>query len=114
MSREFIRLPEFEKQCKHIGLTEDDVKDIESVLLLNYTAGDLIKGTGGIRKLRHALPNGGKSGGVRLIYIDFISYEKAYLITVYAKKEMDNLSQVERNELKKLVKILELELKRQV
>jgi len=56
------------------------------------------------------LPNRGKSGGARVIYVDFTHYEKIYLVTVYAKSEMENLSRAEQNELKALVEILESEL----
>jgi len=114
MIREFVRLPEFERQCNRIGLNEDDIQEIENTLLLDPTVGDMIKETGGLRKLRIALPNlhRGKSGGSRVIYVDFAFYEKIYLVTAYAKTEMENLSQVEKKELKKLVKILESELKK--
>ena len=112
MEREFVRLHEFEKQCKSIGLTEDDVMEIENRLLVNPSIGRIIEGSGGIRKLRYAMPNMGKRSGARIIYIDFIHYEKTYLITAYAKNEMDNLSKAETNELKKLVKLLETELQK--
>ena len=112
MTREFVRLPEFEKQCKHIGLSEDDVMAIEILLLDNPTAGELIKGTGGIRKLRFALEKTGKRGGARVIYIDFASYEKTYLITTYAKSKTENLTKAERNELKSLVSILKSEMRK--
>ena len=114
MDREFVRLPEFEKQCKNIGLTEDAVREIESALLFDPDVGDVMKGTGGIRKFRFALPNRGKSGGARVIYINFAYFKKIYLITVFAKSEMDNLSPAERNELKSLVKVLESELRKGV
>ena len=109
MDREFVRLPEFEKQCKHIGLDEDDIMEIENTLLENPMAGDIIRGTGGMRKLRITLLNKGKSGGARVIYVDFAFYEKTYFITTYAKSELDNLSQAEQNELKILVKALKAE-----
>ncbi|MCL2486632.1 MAG: type II toxin-antitoxin system RelE/ParE family toxin [Oscillospiraceae bacterium] len=103
---------EFEKQCKNIGLNEDDVREIECALLTNPSIGAIIKGTGGIRKFRYALSNRGKSGGARVIYIDLAYYEKIYLITVYAKSDMGNLSPAQCNELKALVKLLESELVR--
>jgi len=112
MTRLFIRLPEFEKQCKRIGLNEDDVIKIELTLLGNPTIGDLIKGTGGIRKVRIPLQNRGKSGGARVIYIDFAYYESIYLITVYEKSTTEDLSKAERNELKILVQTLEDELRK--
>jgi len=110
MTREFIRLPEFEKQCKHIGLTEDDIMKIENELLVNPIVGDIIKGTGGIRKFRVVLPNRGKRGGARVIYVDFVSYNKIYLITVYSKSELKDLTQAERNDLKRYIAILKNEL----
>jgi hypothetical protein len=112
MIREFVRLLEFEKHCKRIGLTEEDVRAIENVLLLAPAVGDVITGSGGLRKFRYALSNKGKSGGARIIYIDFTSYRKIYFVTAYSKNETDNLSPAERNELKILVKILEAELRR--
>ena len=112
MTRTFVRMPEFEKQCKDIGLNEDDIMEIENTLLDNPAIGDVMRGTGGIRKLRIALPGRGKSRGARVVYIDFAYYKKIYLITAFAKSELDNLSQAERNELKKLAKILESELEK--
>lgn len=55
MIREFVRLPEFEKQCKQIGLDEDDIQEIENALLLDPATGDVMKDTGGLRKFRIAL-----------------------------------------------------------
>lgn len=112
MVREFIRLPEFEKQCKQLSLSEEDIREIENVLLDTPSVGDVIQGTGGLRKFRIPLPNKGKSGGARVIYIDFACYEKIYLITAYSKNETENLSQAERNELKSFVKRLESELRK--
>jgi len=116
MIREFVRLPKFERQCRHIGLKESDIQEIENILLLDPAIGDIIRETGGLRKFQIALPNlvRGKSGGARVIYIDYAFYEKIYLVTAYAKTEMENLSHAERNELKKLVKILESEMKKKV
>ena len=114
MTRTFVRMPEFEKQCKHIGLDEDDVMEIENALLENPAVGNIIRGTGGLRKFRAALQNRGKSGGARVIYVDFVYYEKIYLITAYAKSELDNLSHAERNELKVLVGTLKAEAREKV
>jgi hypothetical protein len=114
MIREFVRLPEFEKQCKHMEFSENDIQEIENAILKNPAIGEVMKGTGGLRKFRIALENRGKSSGARVIYVDFASYEKTYLITSFSKNELDNLSPAERNELKILVKILGLELKKKV
>ena len=112
MTREFVRLHEFEKQCKKIGLNDNDVRVIENVILDNPTIGDVLMGTGGIRKFRIALENRGKSSGARVIFIDFANFSKTYLLTVFAKGEADNLSKAERNELFKLVVLLKNELRK--
>ena len=112
MTREFVRLPEFERQCKHMNLDEGDVMEIELVLLDNPKIGDVIPGTGGIRKFRFPLPNVGKRGGARVIFVDFAHYEKIYLITAYGKAETKDLTQAERNALKDLIKILLSELRK--
>ena len=61
--------------------------------------------------MRFAFEHRGKSGSIRVIYIDFEVYEKIYLITAYPKNEKDNLTKAERNELRELVKVLENQLK---
>ena len=109
MTRVFIYLPSFEKQFKNTDLNKDDETAIENEILNNPATGVIIKGTGGIRKFRMALPHTGKSGGARVIYVDFPKYGKVYLIAIFAKNEKDNLNQEERNELKILTKMLELE-----
>ena len=60
--------------------------------------------------MRFAFEDRGKSGSVRVIYVDFEVYEKIYLMTAYPKNEKDNLSDAERNELRQLISILEKQL----
>ena len=69
--------------------------------------------TGGVRKMRFAVEDRGKSGSVRVIYIDFEVYEKIFLLTAYPKSEKDNLSKAERNEFRQIVEILEYQLEDQ-
>ena len=69
-------------------------------------AGDLIAGTGGVRKLRWARDGRGKSGGVRAIYYFHSEAMPLYLLTMFAKNERANLSKAERNELADLVDVL--------
>jgi len=65
-----------------------------------------MEGTGGIRKLRWARGNKGKSGGVRIIYFYHDQRIPLYLLTVFGKNEQANISKSERKELAKLVSIL--------
>jgi len=110
LTRAFIRLPEFEKQCDNMDSDENDVMEIENAMLSNPNIGEVMVGTGSVRKFRIALSNNkGKSGGARIAYVDFAIYGKVYLITAFPKSEKVNLSKSEKNELKKLVKILETE-----
>lgn len=111
MTRAFIELPSFRSEWKALQLTDADLSRLQEELLANPQVGAIMKETGGIRKMRFAFENRGKSGSVRVIYVDFEIREKIYLITAYPKSEKDNLTKAERNELKKLVEILEHESK---
>lgn len=62
--------------------------------------------------MRIAFEGRGKSGSARVCYVDFAIFERIYLITAYAKNEKDNLKQTEKNEIKKLIKILEQSIER--
>jgi len=110
LTRLFVRLPSFEKQCDNMGLDENDIMEIENAILSNPKIGDVVVGTGGVRKFRIALSNNkGKSGGARIVYIDFTIYAKVYFLAVFPKSEKENLTKAEKNELKSLVKTLEKE-----
>ena len=112
LSRIFVELPSFMVRWKALGLTDDDLLRLELDLLADPKLGPVIKGTGGVRKVRFAFENRGKSGSIRVIYIDFEVYEKIFLLTAYAKADQDNLTKSERNDLKGLVELLELDLEK--
>ena len=112
MSRMFIELPSFRLKWKNLGLSDEDLKNLEQELLNNPKIGAVLQGTGGVRKMRFSFPYRGKSGSVRVIYVDFDVYERIYLLTVFQKADQENLTKEERNGLKKLVELLELELER--
>jgi hypothetical protein len=112
MERTFIHLKIFDKNWSRLGLTDADLQDLQKAISENPEAGDLIKGTGGLRKLRYALPDRGKSGGVRVLYVDYAFYEKAALINVFSKSRKADITDAERQTLKKLISVLEKELGR--
>ena len=112
LSRIFVELPSFMARWKALDLTEDDLVRLELELLRDPKIGPVMKGTGGVRKMRFAFTNQGKSGSVRVIYIDFEVYEKIFLLTAYAKADQANLTKGERNNLKGLVEQLELDLEK--
>jgi len=76
----------------------DELLDIEgrgalmSVLADDPMAGDVIKATGGVRKLRFALPGTGKSGGIRVIYWFLNDSAPLYALLAYGKSGQDNLT----------------------
>lgn len=107
IERTFIHTEEFDKIWEESGLTEDDRIELEILLSKNPTAGKVIKGTGGLRKLRWVLPNRGKRGGARVLYIDFMAYERIYLVDVYAKGEKEDITEEEKKTFKKMIKIID-------
>ena len=110
LTRTFVELPLFRSKWKALGLNDNDLRRLQEEILLDPKTGAIMKETGGIRKMRFAFEHRGKSGSVRVIYIDFEVYEKIYLLTAYPKNEKENLSKSERNELRELVKVLENQL----
>ena len=111
MTRTFVMTREFDKNWKSMGLTDDDLKALQEELILNPTKGDPMQGTGGLRKIRIAFENRGKSGSGRVCYVDFAVYEKIYLITAYPKNEKENISKSERNAIAAMIRQLESTLK---
>ena len=111
MTRTFVELPFFQKKWKAMGLDDKDLKRLQEELIADPKVGAAMQGTGGIRKMRFAFEKRGKSGSVRVIYVDFEVYEKIFLITAYPKNEKENLTQAERAELKQMIHILEQQLK---
>ncbi len=103
MTRTFIMTPEFDRCWKHLGLTDDHLKELQESLLINPQVGKVVQGTGGLRKVRFAINNQGKSGSVRVLYVDLVIHEKVYLLTAYQKNEKDNLSDAEKAEVKRLI-----------
>ena len=65
MNRTFIEVPMFSKKWKELGLSDENLRELQNVLLKDPKSGDVIQGTGGLRKIRIPLDNTGKRGGGR-------------------------------------------------
>lgn len=76
---------------------------LQKVLMLNPSAGDVIEGTGGIRKMRVAAKGYGKRGGARVIYYHFVSASQIALLMIYPKNEQQDLTAEERKALKAVI-----------
>lgn len=107
MKRKFVMMPIFDKQWREMGLDDSDLQSLQAELLKNPQIGNVIRGTGKLRKMRFAFQNRGKSGSSHVLYVDFVINETIYLIFAYPKNEKDNLTDEERNNIKKLIDRLE-------
>ena len=76
------------------------------MLLANPQLGPVIEGSGGVRKVRFAVPGKGKRGGARVIYIDVMVDEAIYLLYAYPKSVKDDLTKDEVKEFKKIADLL--------
>ncbi len=95
----FVESRLFDKY-RQIYLTDDQYRSLQIELLLNPKTGDVIQGTGGLRKVRAAAKGKGKKGGTRVIYYYFDNFSRFYLLTIYAKNEVTNLTSDEKHQLK--------------
>ena len=108
----FVELPAFAKYRADY-LDDEGFRGLQQSLLKNPEAGDVIEGTGGLRKLRHSDQRRGKGkrGGLRVIYYWWDGGRQFWLFTLYDKDEMENLSADEKKVLKGMLKA-ELEARR--
>jgi hypothetical protein len=95
-----IRTPTFLSDAKAAGLSDDEQNDIVSEISKTPTAGALMEGTGGCRKLRFAGKGKGKRGGFRTVHYYAGDDVPVLLLALIDKGEDENLSKAERNELR--------------
>lgn len=98
----FIETPVFTRRLREL-LDDDTYAAFQADLMKNPDAGDLIEGTGGIRKVRVASSGRGKRGGSRVIYYHFVADAQIALLLIYPKSEQGDLSADERAALKRIV-----------
>jgi mRNA-degrading endonuclease RelE of RelBE toxin-antitoxin system len=105
MQATFVELPPFERARKDY-LDDEAYRLLQCELMKNPTAGAVIEGTGGLRKLRQTDPRRGKGkrGGLRVIYYWFLGVDQFWLFTVYDKDQADDLTPAQRKVLKQLLK----------
>ena len=87
-------------------LAAKDVIAMEAAIAENPLRWPVIQGTGGVRKARHAAHGRGQSGGVRVAYYLHVKGPSVYMLTVYAKKDRDNLNEADKAALKQFVKAI--------
>jgi hypothetical protein len=100
-----VETPEFLASTRKL-ISEDERALLVGYLAYNPTGGDVIPGTGGVRKLRWGLEGRGKRGGARVIYFYHGTGLPLFALTAYAKNEREDLSQADRNDFRRLTKSL--------
>ncbi len=98
-----VETPTFTRLIKEL-MSDEDYRALQETLVSRPDAGDLIRGSGGLRKIRWSLEGRGKSGGVRAIYYWVVSDDHIRMLYVYPKGKQENLT---REQLKRLKVIVE-------
>jgi mRNA-degrading endonuclease RelE of RelBE toxin-antitoxin system len=84
-------------------LSEEEYRLLQRTLMLRPDSGELIPGSGGLRKIRWSAKGHGKRGGVRVIYFWAVSQERILMLLIYAKNEQDDLTPDQLKVLKRIV-----------
>ncbi|HEY9128668.1 MAG TPA: type II toxin-antitoxin system RelE/ParE family toxin [Sulfurovum sp.] len=101
----FIESKLFEK-LREKYLEDENYRQLQNFLVEQPLAGDVIQGTGGLRKLRWSANGKGKRGGIRTIYLFITEKSHIHLLTLYAKNEVNDLTDQEKKILKSIVEEL--------
>lgn len=101
---QFVEAPAFTRFRENY-LNDEEFSELQLYLATHPESGDLIPGGGGIRKLRWKDPrrSKGKRGGLRVIYYCFLTDQEIWLLTMYNKDEMSDLSKDEKDVLKRVL-----------
>jgi mRNA-degrading endonuclease RelE of RelBE toxin-antitoxin system len=104
-----IQLSTFAAKWRKLRLTDDDLRKLEEELIADPECGDVIPGTGGLRKIRFA-PIGwgrGKRGASRVVYAFIVAGDVVYLFTVYGKNEQSDLLPEEKRTFRQVLEQLQ-------
>ena len=103
---EFIETAVFARTCEAL-LSDDEYLALQTALIENPEAGDVIPRTGGARKLRWARPGTGKSGGLRTIYYWRSHAGQIWMLLAYPKSAKENLTNREKNALRDFIRSID-------
>jgi mRNA-degrading endonuclease RelE of RelBE toxin-antitoxin system len=98
----FIETSVFTREIRRL-LPDENYRMLQTALMLRPDAGDLIRGSGGLRKVRWSLPGGGKRGALRVIYY-WDPPERVFMLLPYRKAEQEDLTPQQLRILRGLVK----------
>jgi len=108
----FGYLSGFISDWKRLHLGDDELRALELAIMQRPSVGQVIPGTGGLRKVRFAPPswNRGKSGAIRVCYVLFTRYENVFMLAAYAKNEQENITAADKAIYRRLVSAIEANL----
>ncbi len=98
----FIETPIFTEVVQEY-LSDESYSELQQALILRPDAGNVIPGSGGLRKLRWRTKHEGKRGGLRIIYYWYVSGETFYMVFLYKKNEQEDLTHSQIKVLRRLV-----------
>ena len=96
-----LQLPKFKAEATEL-IGADGIEALAIYLIDRPDVGDVIPGTGGVRKLRWAAKGKGKRGGARIIYMYVVIAARIYLLRCYAKSVKTDLTTDEKKELRQI------------
>ena len=97
---------EFDKQWSSLNLDDEDLRELQEQILIDPQKGNVVPGTGGLRKIRFQYHKKGKRGGIRVLYVDIVVVEKIYLITAYSKGDIENVNEAQKKQISNMVESL--------
>jgi hypothetical protein len=97
-----IETPIFTRKIQAI-LSDEEYRFLQVQLINKPDSGKIIRGSGGLRKLRWSASGHGKRGGIRVIYYRFVSEDTLLLLFAYSKSEQDELTPEQLRQLKKVI-----------
>ena len=103
MEMEFIETPLFTRLVKKL-LDDDEYRELQEVLIYRPDLGDVIQGTGGLRKIRWMRKGRGKRSGVRVIYYWLMDDEQILMLYIYPKSQQEELTSEQKKTLKLIAK----------
>ena len=100
-----VETPGYLKEVEAIFTTQER-EAIVTMVATDPECGEIMQGTGGVRKVRVGRGGRGKSGGARVVYVHHDADHPIFLLAAFAKNEKANLSKAERNDMARFVKTL--------
>jgi mRNA-degrading endonuclease RelE of RelBE toxin-antitoxin system len=102
ISMVILETPIFTKQITKL-LSDDSYAQLQELVRINPESGNLIPGSGGLRKIRWKVEGQGKRGGIRVIYYWYVPREQIYMMLAYTKNQQEDLTPRQLKILKQLV-----------